>query len=86
MALMTMQKPTRHVPGYPYFTKLAEFGIFEKEDMMQTIRNILSKDRQNADAYLIDGNSIRRIEWYEKRQLFIKKSTRNESIYDRCLD
>jgi tetratricopeptide (TPR) repeat protein len=61
MALMTMQKASGMFPDSIHtLLKLTEFEIILKkyDAAMQTIRNILSKDRQNADAYLMMGTVL----------------------------
>lgn len=76
MALMTMQKASGMFPDSIHtLLKLTEFEIILKkyDAAMQTIQNILSKDKQNADAYLMmgtvleeSGDNVRALAAYKK--------------------
>ncbi len=78
MALMTMQKASGMFPDSIHtLLKLTEFEIILKkyDAAMQTIRNILSKDRQNADAYLMMGTVLEESNDMKRALAAYKKST-----------
>ncbi len=78
MALMTMQKASGMFPDSIHtLLKLTEYEIIlqKYDDAMQTIRNILEKDKQNADAYLLMGTVLEQSEDNKRALAAFKKST-----------
>jgi len=78
MALMTMQKASGMFPdSMRTLLKLTEYEIILKkyDEAMQTIRNILAKDKQNADAYLLMGTVLEESGDNKRAILAYKKAT-----------
>jgi tetratricopeptide (TPR) repeat protein len=78
MALMTMQKASGMFPDSIHtLLKLTEYEIIlQKYDAaMQTIRSILEKDKQNADAYLLMGTVLEESGDNKRALAAFKKST-----------
>lgn len=78
MALLTMQKASGMFPDSLYtLLKLSEFQLIMKkhDEAMQTIKTILEKDKQNADAYLMMGSVLEETGDQKRAQLAYKKAT-----------
>ena len=78
MALMTMQKATGMFPdSIRTFLKLSEFEIILKkyDAAMQTVKTILEKDKQNAEAYLMMGTVLEESGDNKRALLAFKKAT-----------
>jgi len=78
MALMTMQKATGMFPdSIRTLLKLTEFEIILKkyDAAMQTVKTILEKDKQNADAYILMGTVLEESGDNKRALLAYKRST-----------
>lgn len=78
MALLTMQKAVGMFPDSIHtLLKLSEFQLIMKkhDEAMQTIKTILEKDKQNADAYLMMGSVLEETGDKKRALLAYKKAT-----------
>jgi tetratricopeptide (TPR) repeat protein len=78
MALMTMQKASGMFPdSIRTLLKLTEFEIILKkyDAAMQTVKTILEKDKQNADAYIMMGTILEESGDNKRALLAYKRST-----------
>ena len=78
MALLTMQKASGMFPDSLHtLLKLSEFQLIMKkhDEAMQTIKTILDKDKQNADAYLMMGSILEETGDQKRALLAYKKAT-----------
>lgn len=78
MALLTMQKASGMFPdSIRTLLKLTEYEMILKQydEAMQTIKIILEKDKQNADAYLLMGSVLNESGDSKRALLAFKKAT-----------